>query len=244
MRTAVAALAVLALIACARQEAPAPERVTPTTPERLTLKNIERKYERATSSPTPDRPAPGNVFLLVHLVEQPAREENRVWLDSVLLDWDGEKYNPKFASIHKSQSGSSGSLFSGPTTSVHPDEIEITFEVPESATLRSITVPQPISLFETPVSIVDPRRAPKVLHRVEPVLPAFVRWRAPEELIKLEVLVRADGKVAGARNIHGPREFAEPAAAAVRQWKYEPYVVDGKAVPVLIQVHFNFRVNS
>ena len=63
------------------------------------------------------------------------------------------------------------------------------------------------------------------------------------KLVKLEVLTMPDGTVAGARHIHGPSILGEAAAAAVRQWKFEPHVVEGKAVPALFQVQVDFRAD-
>lgn len=51
-----------------------------------------------------------------------------------------------------------------------------------------------------------------------------------------------DGAVGGARLIHGPSVLGEAAATAVRQCPYEPLVVDGSAVPALIQADINFRL--
>ena len=59
--------------------------------------------------------------------------------------------------------------------------------------------------------------------------------------MKLEVLVTPEGKVGGARLIHGPAILGDAAAEAVRQWRYEPLVVDGRAVSALIQVSITFR---
>jgi protein TonB len=42
----------------------------------------------------------------------------------------------------------------------------------------------------------------------------------------------------------GDGKLDEAAAAAVRQWRYEPTLVDGVPVPVLMTVTVNFRLPS
>jgi TonB family protein len=154
-------------------------------------------------------------------------------------DWDGRTYEAKFTNVSKGESDHAG-WFGRRVKTVHPNRIQIVFEVPQSAVLRGVTVPHPISLFETPVWISNPESAPRIVRRVEPTYPEAARGLWIDGLVKLEVLVMPDGTVAGARPIHGQSLLGEAAAAAVRQWKYEPPVVDGKAVPALIEVHIDF----
>lgn len=231
MRHTIAIVIVLTLIACSPDATPAREP--------LALESIERTYETNVAASTPYRPAKRDVFVIVHLTEDPARKEYRDWIRSTVEDWDGRTYNAKYAGVNRSESESAG-LF-GPRTIKHPDRIQVVFEVPEVSTLRSMTVPHPISLFQAPVRISDLRLAPKIIRRVDPYYPADTRRRGIEGLVKLEVLVMPDGTVAGARLIDGEPLLGEAAAAAVRQWTYKPALVDGKAVPALINVQVDFQ---
>jgi TonB family protein len=233
MRHTITALVALTLVACAAEEVP--------PRERLTFERIERAFESTVATSTPVRAAEGNVFVIVHLIEDPARKEERKWIHSIMEDWDGRTYQARFAGVRTRESENTG-LFGRRIKTVHPDRIQVVFEVPQTSALRSVTVPHPISLFETPTRISEPRSAPRVVRRVEPHYPEAARRRGVDGLVKLEALVMPDGTVAGARHIHGPTVLGEAAAAAVRQWKYEPLVVDGRAVPALIQVHITFRV--
>ncbi|HYK00288.1 MAG TPA: energy transducer TonB [Thermoanaerobaculia bacterium] len=234
MRHTITALVVLTLVACAAKEK--------LPPERLTLQRIERTFENRAGS-EPERPAEGNVFVIVHLVEDPAREDNRDWIRSVMEDWDGRKYQPKSAWIGKGES-QGADFFGRPVRIVKPDEIHVIFEVPQTAVMRSVTLPHPIPLFEQPKRIADPEMAPRVVHRVEPLYPEVAHWSRADGLVKLEVLIMPDGRVGGAQSIHGHPALGEVAAAAVRKWKYEPFLIDGKAVPALIRVHINFSADS
>lgn len=235
VRVALAAFAVLTLVACAADQVQPRERLKF---ERTTRSSV---YDRTSR---PARAAEGNVFVIVHLTEDPARKEKRFWLHSVMEDWDGRKYRASFTGV-TSGSSSRISLFGlGPRREIpHPDRIQLVFEVPQTAVLRRVTVPEPISLSEAPVKISDVRSAPKAVHRVEPGYPDAALRRGIAGLVKLEVLAMPDGTVAGARHIHGPAILGEAAAEAVRQWRFEPHVVDGKAVPALFQVQVDFRAD-
>lgn len=231
MRPTITALAAFTLMACAADKAP-PQ-------ERLTFERIERAFENTVAT-SPVRAAQGNVFVIVHLIEDPAPEEGRDWIRSVMEDWDGRVYRAQFAGASDRRSVRTG-LFGRQIETVHPVRIQVVFEVPRTSVLRRVTVPHPISLFETPARIFDPRSAPRIVRRVEPHYPEAARRHGVDGLVKLEVLVLPDGTVAGARPIHGPSVLGKAAAAAVRQWQYEPLVINGRAVPALIEVHINFR---
>lgn len=233
-RNAALVALILILFACAAEEGP------PSA--QLTFVRFERTFLTMVATAAPVRPAAGNVFVTVHLIEDPARQEPRKWINSVIEDWDGRKYQAKFAGVYGGSSAKRG-LFGRRTKTLHPDRIQVVFEVPQTSVVRNVTVPNPISLLATPPRLIE-RQAPlQIARRVEPHYPEAARRKGIEGLVKLEVLVMPDGTVGGARHIHGPRMLGEAAAAAVRQWRYVPQIVDGKAVPALIEVQLSFRAN-
>jgi len=69
-----------------------------------------------------------------------------------------------------------------------------------------------------------PDRAERRLHnRIEPQYPAEAMAAHRSGDVVLEVLVAADGSVVSIRTLSGDPLLAAAAAAAVRQWRYEPY---------------------
>jgi TonB family protein len=71
----------------------------------------------------------------------------------------------------------------------------------------------------------------RLIHRVEPAYPQDVRSQRVEGTVVLKTLVNENGTVEEVRLIEGNPTLAEPAISAVRQWRYKPYVRDGKAKP-------------
>jgi TonB family protein len=88
---------------------------------------------------------------------------------------------------------------------------------------------------------------PKLLKKVSPVYPKEAAREGIEGLVKIEATADENGDVVDAKVLpsENPRPLLEEAAlAAVRQWKYEPFLKDGKAVPVTFTVTMNFALNK
>jgi protein TonB len=60
--------------------------------------------------------------------------------------------------------------------------------------------------------------------------------------VTLDALIDETGRVTRIKAISGPNLLQEAAAAAVRQWKYEPATLDGNAVPMHLAVTVKFRM--
>ncbi len=80
-----------------------------------------------------------------------------------------------------------------------------------------------------------------LIHRVEPVYPSEARRRHVEGTIALEIVVGKDGSVASMHAMNGPDVLARAAMDALRWWKFEPYRLNGEAVPVQTTVAVEFK---
>jgi TonB family protein len=81
-----------------------------------------------------------------------------------------------------------------------------------------------------------------LLDRIEPDYPDAARRARIQGSVTMEALIGADGKVQQVSPISGNPQLANAATAAVRQWRYKPYVVDGRKVPVRTQVTVLFML--
>jgi TonB family protein len=106
------------------------------------------------------------------------------------------------------------------------------FAGPASASTAQSQVPA----AETPIRVAGNAAPPRVLRRVEPVFPAGVR-----DSVILEVTISAAGKVTAVRALRGDPALVAAAERAVREWEFEPTIVDGRAVAVLYTVSFTAR---
>jgi bla regulator protein BlaR1 len=69
----------------------------------------------------------------------------------------------------------------------------------------------------------------KVVQKTPPTYPLDAKKAGIEGSVVLDVLITAAGEVTDVKAVKGPEELREAAAAAVRQWKYEPGPVDTRA---------------
>ncbi|HUB02622.1 MAG TPA: TonB family protein [Terriglobales bacterium] len=79
----------------------------------------------------------------------------------------------------------------------------------------------------------------RLIHSVQPKYP--VSAGASEATIVLETRVDSNGNVTDAKLVEGNAGLAEAAISAVKQWKYRPYLRDGKAMPFETIVLIDFQ---
>ena len=80
----------------------------------------------------------------------------------------------------------------------------------------------------------------RLAHSIAPKYPADARAGA-EGTVVLKEVVDESGKVAGVRLVEGDPTLAAAAMQAVKQWRYRPYVRDGKIEPFQTVVILDFQ---
>jgi protein TonB len=84
---------------------------------------------------------------------------------------------------------------------------------------------------------------PKVLKKVDPVYPEEARKQGLEGDVIVEATVDEAGKVKEAIVLRGVDGLNQAALDAVKQWTYEPVVVDGKPKAVKFTVTIRFKLS-
>jgi TonB family protein len=82
---------------------------------------------------------------------------------------------------------------------------------------------------------------PRKLHHVDPVYPEGAAKAGLMGVVIAEVEIAADGSVANARVLRSIPLLDRAALDAIRQWRFEPTVVMGRAVPVILTVTVPFE---
>jgi TonB family protein len=82
----------------------------------------------------------------------------------------------------------------------------------------------------------------ELINLVEPVYPPDARQSRLEGTVKLHVVVGANGEIQSFRTVSGPESLAQAAMIAVREWRYRPTLLNGKAVETQEDVTFVFRL--
>jgi len=107
---------------------------------------------------------------------------------------------------------------------------------------------EPVPESTIPAAALDPIQvrgrvqAPRVLHRVEPRLPAWAAEQGLPSYVIVELVVDRTGIVREARVLRAVNPILEKMALdAVRRWRFEPATRDGMAVDVRHNVSVTFR---
>ncbi len=151
-----------------------------------------------------------------------------------------------------------GSRGAGAKQSVLDSEVVLTREQPVVIGFRGSSTGQErffLSLRLTGATLLPgtpagdtPRVAaaqrPKKVKHVDPTYPAKALKEKIAGVVVVEARTDEQGKVVAVRVISGHPELDPAAVAAVRQWVYEPFLVNGKATGVLFTVTVAFALNE
>jgi TonB family protein len=100
---------------------------------------------------------------------------------------------------------------------------------------------QPVS--ETSVAQVPPSEVEHlVVHKVDPVYPEDAKRANLQGVVVLATVIGSDGNVERVSPVSGPDVLASAAMEAVRWWRFQPYLVNGKPVPIETMLAVDFRL--
>jgi protein TonB len=91
-----------------------------------------------------------------------------------------------------------------------------------------------------PVRVGGNIRAPMRTQFVEPVYPPTARAAGIQGVIILEIVIGEDGAVSNARVLRSIPPLDQAAIDAVRQWRFEPTLLNGVPTPVIMTATVNF----
>jgi periplasmic protein TonB len=96
---------------------------------------------------------------------------------------------------------------------------------------------------EVPMRITAEVRQPKLVNKVEPPYPEVARRARIEGVVILEAVITKTGTVEEVKVIRALHPVLDQAALnAVKKWKYEPAVLNGRPVKVYFTVTVTFRL--
>jgi TonB family protein len=81
-----------------------------------------------------------------------------------------------------------------------------------------------------------------LVRRVEPEYPEEALRQKVEGVVVLEVQVGADGAVQAVRVVSGPSQLVKASTDAVKQWRFKPYIENGRPMQMQSTVRLNFRL--
>ena len=118
----------------------------------------------------------------------------------------------------------------------------------ETITIRESRLPAtaPAAPANQPVRVGGNIRAPRKIFDVRPVYPASMREAGLTAVVPLEAMIGPDGTVTSVRVVSAQMhpDFAIAAVDAVRQWKFQPTLLNGVAVEVVMTVTIRFDLED
>jgi TonB family protein len=81
-----------------------------------------------------------------------------------------------------------------------------------------------------------------MLSSVSPVYPALAKNQHVEGDVRIDALIDVNGHVSAMKVVSGATLLHQAAMDALRQWKYQPAILDGKPVPMHLTVTIQFRL--
>jgi len=87
-------------------------------------------------------------------------------------------------------------------------------------------------------------QAAKLINRVQPHYPETARLERVQGVVKIHAIIGKDGSVSHISDVHGICTLAESAVSAVRQWRYQPTLLNGSPVEVRTEIDVIFSLQQ
>ena len=106
--------------------------------------------------------------------------------------------------------------------------------------------PPPPPKVETPkrINVGGNVQAARAISRPNPVYPQLARQARIQGIVKLEAVIDESGKITDLKVISGHPLLVQAALDAVRQWRYQPTVLNNVAVQVATTIDVNFTLSQ
>ena len=84
----------------------------------------------------------------------------------------------------------------------------------------------------------------KLIKQTEPAYPAFAKRNRVQGAVQLSAVIASNGKLTNIQVTKGHAVLVLAAVEAVKQWRYEPSMIDGRAIPVATRILVNFEMRK
>jgi len=105
--------------------------------------------------------------------------------------------------------------------------------------------PPPVPKFQPrePMRIASSLQRSLLIHQVNPVFPDLARRARIEGTVVVEALISKSGDIDSLRIISGNPLFNQAVIDAVKQWRYQPTILNGEPIDVITTITVNFTLN-
>jgi len=93
-----------------------------------------------------------------------------------------------------------------------------------------------------PLPVGGEVKSARMISSVPPAYPTLARTQHISGDVRIDALIDETGRVTTMKVVAGPTLLRQAAMDALRQWKYQPATLGGKAVPMHLTVTLQFRL--
>jgi len=111
-----------------------------------------------------------------------------------------------------------------------------------SALALRMDVNQPSTQSSNPKSVAVKPDLLKLVTKVQPVYPVEAKKKRIQGRVVLDAVIGKQGEIENLRVVSGPPELQKAALEAVKQWSYEPYLLNGAPVEVTTKINITFTL--
>ena len=100
----------------------------------------------------------------------------------------------------------------------------------------------PVPATRAPLRVGGKVQAAKLVHQVTPAYPPLARQARISGIVRLEAVISRSGLIESLQVMSGHPLLTQAALDAVRQWVYQPTLLNTVPVEVLTQIEVNFKL--
>jgi len=94
-----------------------------------------------------------------------------------------------------------------------------------------------------PIRVASTLQASRLIRKVDPVYPQLAKAAHLDGTVIAEARITQDGTIDSLRIISGNPLFFQSVLDAVKQWRYEPTILNSEPIDVITTITVNFRLN-
>jgi len=103
-------------------------------------------------------------------------------------------------------------------------------------------IPPPPAAPKSPIRVGGAVKEPRLIYQVQPIYPPLLQKAKVSGDVVIRIVIDTRGNVVEMHPVSGDPQLVSAAMDAVGQWKYEPTILAGQAVPVELTVTIQFRL--
>ena len=87
-------------------------------------------------------------------------------------------------------------------------------------------------------------QAAKIMYQPKPTYPPVARTARMQGVVRLQAIIGPDGHIRNLQVVSGHPLLVQSALEAVKQWVYQPTLLNGAPVEVITQIDVNFTLEN